>query len=191
MTRSKRRFDLSQSHCDLEDSHEGSPLPDGSRPRGGRLRPSVLEMKALSQQMSPALHRNEQVLKEEEEKLKGARAETRTTTVKCASREVVGSAVDVWGLQRDLAGCRDRARDWTRKVKLFVTSIALLEEEIRALVSECLEFKRNLLRKKLEVAYSELRKARREKDLCREQYLMLIKQVKTLTSLPTTPFAMD
>lgn len=188
MTRSKRRFDLSQSHCDLEDTHDSSVL-DG-RPRG-RLRPSVLEMKALSQQMSPALHRNEQMLKEEEEKRKETLAETRTTTGKHISREIAGKEVDIWGLQRDLAGCRDRERDWTRKIKLFVTSIALLEEEIRALVSDCLEFKRNLLRKKLEVAYSELRKARKEKDLCREQYLRLVKQVKTLTSLPTTPFAMD
>ena len=194
MTRSKRHIDLSQSHLDLEDTPEASfILQDGvSRPRPGRLRPSVLEMKALSQQMSPALHRNEEVLKEEEEKRRVAAAEPRNSTAKReCTREIVGKEVDIWGIKRELQGLKDNCRDLTRKIKLFVTSIALLEDEMRVMVADCLEFKRNLLRKKLDAAYNDLRKARREKDSCREQYIRLERQVKALGSLPSTPFAMD
>lgn len=177
------------SQTDLEDTGN----IEGNKGKQARMRPSILEMKSLSQQMSPALHRNEEVLKEEEEKKTEKTRETRNNTSKNSRQrgETQAESVDAVAVYRDMETIKSKGLHWNRKIKLHVTSIALMEDEIRALAADCMEFKRNMLKKKLETAYSALRKARREKDICREQYLRLGKLLKSLNSMPVTPFLLD
>ena len=196
MLRARRKKEVSVSLIEEEPtehsaSTELKPIgTDASRVRIPRIRPSILDMKALSQQMSPLLHRTEQALREEEEKSVKSLSSSFIQKRELSATHAL-QARDVGELRRDLKSLWKKAMELDRKTKLYVTSIALLEDELRDLVADCLEFKRSLIRKKLDSAYRELRKVKDEQAVVQSQRHQLERELKQLASMPVTPFCLD
>lgn len=193
MFRARRRKEQTISIMEEESPVANSSkdvIPDINRVRLTKIRPSILDMKALSQQMSPLLHRTEVALQEEEEK------PAKMLSSSFIHRREVSSGHgnkphDPAEMKREMARIGKRSLELDRKTKLYVTSIALLEDELRELVADCLEFKRSLIRKKLDCAYRELRQVKHEQTVLQSQRQHLARELKQLASMPVTPFCLD